>query len=112
MNARDLEKRVVKYYQDQGYKVERTHPGAKLVEGKYVSTNWDFFGCFDGISIREGEVILWQSCSGTTFAEHRRNIEKKFPLTMMPIQEIDYFYKDKGRWQFTRHRRTGLGWQI
>ena len=110
-NPRELEVKVASYYNAYGFMSERTHPGAKYIKDHYVSNNWDFFNCFDGISVKEGSVILWQACSGTTFRVHKKKIEKLFPFTIMPVQELDYFYKSRSRWHFSITRRTRIGWQ-
>ena len=111
IDRRDLEVKVVSYYDSIGYLSERTRPGAKFVNGHYISNSWDFFNCFDGISIMDGSVVLWQACSGTTFRDHQKKIEKLFPFTKIPIQEIDYFHKVGARWHFSITRRTLMGWQ-
>lgn len=110
MNPRDLEKKAVEYYKEKGYMVERARPGSVFSKGKFVSVSWDFFGAFDGIAVKENDVVLFQACSGTTLSRHKKKVEERFPYTRMPKQIIIYFFKDKGRWKFRMYERNENGW--
>jgi len=87
-----------------------------VVKGKFISNNWDFFSCFDGISVlpqadNNARVVFWQACSGTTYEAHRRKIEGLFPFTISPVQQIWYFYKRNAKWHCTVSERGYMGWK-
>ena len=113
MDPRDLENRFLKVLEDDGFLTQKALFSIKhLPDGRIISNRSDFFGVWDIIALRGDSVYVFQICSGTTYEEHRRKIEAKFPFTINPEQYIVYYFKEKGRWAFTLHKRTEVGWII
>ena len=113
MNPRDLENRFLKLLEDQGFLAQKSLFSIKhLPNGRVLSNRSDFFGVGDIIGLKNNKVFMFQVCSGTTFNAHRRKIEDNFPFTMNPEQYIIYYYKERGRWTFTLHKRTETAWVI
>lgn len=81
-----------------------------LPNGRIISNRADFFGVWDIIAFFRELVFVFQVCSGTTYQDHVRKITDNFPFTSNPIQVIVYFHKEKGRWVYTLHLRTEVGW--
>jgi len=110
MNPRDLERRLQVELENEGWRTERAVPQVHIIHGRYVSNNHDFFNCFDLIALKDDKVRFIQVCSGTTLEDHKRKIDRTFPYTSNPIQEIVYFYKMKNRWMHVSHLRVVSGW--
>ena len=112
MNPRDLENRAVKDLEGQGYMVQKALFSIKhLPNGKILSNRSDFFSVWDIMAVKADECIFMQVCSGTTYQEHVRKIERAFPHTSWARQIIRYYYKEKNRWTYADHvRYWGMGW--
>ncbi len=113
MNPRNLENTFIdKVLTPAGFLSQKALFSVKrLPDGRTISNRSDFFGSWDIISIKDNKVFMFQVCTGTTYAEHVRTIEKRFPFTSNPIQVIVYYFKEKNRWKFTLHVRSLIGWQ-
>ena len=113
MNPRDLENRFLKLLEGNNFLAQKSLFSIKhLPNGKVLSNRSDFFGVWDIIGLKNNKVFMFQVCSGTTFNAHRRKIEDNFPFTMNPEQYIIYYYKERGRWKFTLHKRVESGWNM
>ena len=111
MDPRDLENRFLKVLEDDGFLTQKALFSIKhLPDGRIISNRSDFFGVWDIIAFFRELVFVFQVCSGTTYQDHVRKITDSFPFTSNPIQVIVYFYKEKGRWVYTLHLRTEVGW--
>jgi len=113
MNPRDHENRFLKLLEDDGVLAQKALFSIKhLPNGRIISNRADFFGVWDIIGLKNNKIYMFQVCSGTTFQEHKRKIEDNFPFTLNPEQYIVYYFKTRGRWQCTLHKRTEVGWII
>jgi hypothetical protein len=113
MNPRDLENRFLKLLEENNYLAQKALFTLKhLPNGRIMSHRSDFFGVWDLVAMKNNKVYVFQVCSGTKFNAHRRKIEDNFPFTVNPEQYIVYYYKEKGRWTFTLHKRTESAWVI
>ena len=113
MDPRDLENKFLKVLEDDGFLAQKALFTLKhLPNGKIMSHRSDFFGVWDIIGLKKNKVYAFQVCSGTTFQEHKRKIEDNFPFTFNPEQYIVFYHKEKGKWAFTLHNRTEVGWII
>ena len=113
MNPRDLENRFLKLLEENNFIAQKALFTLKhLPNGRIISLRSDFFGVWDLVAMKNNKVYVFQVCSGTKFNTHRRKIEDNFPLTVNPEQYIVYYYKEKGRWKFTLHKRVESGWNM
>ena len=123
-DRRALEKRAKQELEADGYIVERAWLEASyLAGGRAIPKRRDFFGSFDLIAARDGEVRLVQVTSteeakgkdpAGKLGSHRRNIDKRFPVDL-PV-EIWFYRKRNGRWDRDIYLRTrvdgGFEWVL
>lgn len=113
-DRRSLEKRAKEELEAQGYIVDRAWLEASyLAGGRAIPKRRDFFGSFDLIAVRDGEV-RWVQVTSTAEAKgkdpagklgsHRRNIDSRFPVDL-PV-EIWFYRKRGGRWERDIYMRS------